>query len=104
MKEKIYDVFWEGPFEWNDKNTVKVASVKEFESWEKWKIYERDIYPRFRNRNILKAIEALLIYAHQPAYNTVNKERIIKAKGIRVFNTGKCGLLLPEVSYYYHGE
>jgi hypothetical protein len=46
-------------------------------------------------------VEALLIAAHQPAYNSQNKAKVEKAAGMRVFNTGRSGSLLPEVSYRY---
>jgi hypothetical protein len=50
-------------------------------------------------------VEALLIYAYQPAYNTKSKHNPSnQAKGLRIFNTGNVGYLLPEVSYRYFAD
>jgi hypothetical protein len=50
----------------------------------------------------LLGIEALLIYAYQPAYNSQCLEKVSTyAAGMRIFNTGKVGYLLPEVSWLY---
>jgi hypothetical protein len=155
FKEKIYDVYWEGSFRWeerknltnldhvlyslhgthslygqnvllyigktsvNPKNrfwghgswikeeydemTIKVASIGKFTNWKDWKNYGSDTYPsKLIDVDVIDAIETLLIFAHQPAYNTANKGKAKKAEGIRIFNTGKLGQLFPEVSYYYH--
>jgi len=153
MKERIFDVYWEGPYKWEeykkspldshvlyalygthpaygqdvllyigkternvgvrlsehaywiedecDQTNVRVASLGEIESWEGWD--EEDRYKRAKDPDI-EAVEALLIYAHQPAYNTKNKEGLKISRGIRVFNTGKFGSLLPEVSHRYYSE
>ena len=85
-----------------DAMTIKVASVDIFKGWKEWENYEYDRYKKFVDTIVLRKIEALLIIAHQPAYNSVNKETANNAKGIRVFNTGNIGLLFPEVSYLYH--
>ena len=157
-REEIYDVYWQGPFEWRRRNelnnpghvlyslhgthhlygqnvllyigmtentpkgrflshekwvveeydpmTIKVASVGKFINWKVWDEFEEDEpYPKFEDYNILNAIESLLIYSSQPAYNIVNKESLNNAQGIRIFNTGHAGLLFPEVSYkYFIGE
>lgn len=153
MMERIFDVFWEGPYLWGDHNqnikdshvlyalygthpvygqnallyigmtergvgirlfehsdwieyepeqiNIRVASMGEIESWEGWE--EEDRYERAKRADV-EAAEALLIYAHQPAYNTRNKESLEKARGVRVFNTGKYGSLLPEISYRYYSD
>lgn len=151
MKEIIYDIYWEGPFNWekrNDEKIVKshhvlyqiyglhhlygdkvllyigmtsdgikrldqhnkwvqdeydnvefrIGSLGEFVSWEYWDS-ESD-YPK-ADDDIVKQVEALLIFAQQTAYNTKNKEDAEIAKGLRIFNSGKSGKLLPEVSYKY---
>jgi len=151
MKETIYDVFWEGPFEWDnieehiepthvlyglqgfhhlyghdvllyigrtgaglnnrlsnhdtwvedeyDLMKVRIASIGEFIGWKQRN--EIETYPK-ADPDIVHRIEAMLIYAHQPAYNTMNKESVKRARGIRIFNTGKSGPLLPEISFWYH--
>ena len=157
MAERIYDVYWQGPYrrdEWDtltdirhalysihgthslygrdvllyigvtdgtvaqrlrqharewldyelDTATVKVASIGRCEGWEGWGD-SGEPYPAV-SQAIARAVEALLVHAHQPAYNTQGKNDLSSnARGYRIFNTGRCGLLLPELSYlYYHGE
>lgn len=153
MKEKIFDVYWEGPYKWDkyqkspedshvlyalygahptygrdvllyigrternvgvrlsehaywiedecDEINIRVASLGEIESWKDWEEGER--YKRAEDADV-EAVETLLIYAHQPAYNTRSKETLEKARGIRVFNTGKFGSLLPEISHRYYSN
>ncbi|MBI1927973.1 hypothetical protein HYR99_27490 [Candidatus Poribacteria bacterium] len=91
-----------------DSVTVKVASIgihkgiKEW--WREWEnMSDSYIYQR-PERDIILAVEALLIYAHQPAYNTQGKGSLPTDQWLRVFNTGKCGRLLPELSYAYFAE
>lgn len=91
-----------------DSVTVKVASIgihKGIKEW--WREWENmsDSYSYQRPEpDILRSVEALLIYAHQPAYNTQGKGSLPTGKWLRVFNTGKCGRLLPELSYAYFAE
>lgn len=153
MNEVIYDAYWEGTFNWDDrKNRVKryhviyalygshhlygreallyigktnkdlgnrlknhmwwindeyedikfkVASIGKFTNWKDWN--ENDYYEKARS-HIVNGVEALLIYAHQPAYNTKSKKSLNSSKGFRLINTGKIGNLLPEISYFYFGD
>jgi hypothetical protein len=81
-----------------DKMTVRYGSIREFGGWKNKK-------PYLVEASFVKKVEALLIYANQPAYNSRNKTDAEIAKGIRIFNSGKLGHLLPEVSYkYFLGE
>jgi hypothetical protein len=151
-QETLYNVFWEGPFSWNERTraakkhhclyqiygqhavygsnvllyigmaenvsqrleqheewiadecdevTIRVGSLGLFTGWSEWE----KAYPKV-DRAIVDRIEALLIYAHQPAFNSANKATAKeKSRGLRIFNSGKCGQLLPEVSYkYYFGD
>ena len=82
-----------------DTVTVHLASLGRFHNWNDWVEGER--YPKARDSTV-KAVEALLIYAHQPAYNSQNTTSLSLAKGFRVLNTGRLGHLLPEVSYLYY--
>ena len=82
-----------------DEMTVRLASVGEFKGWDDWKDGER--YKK-ADSDVISAIESLLIFSHQPAYNKKNKESMNCARGFRLFNTGKIGRLLPELSYLYH--
>jgi hypothetical protein len=152
MTEKIFDVFWEGPFNWeeyeekienghviyavygfhpvygheallyigktrNIRNriathagwvegeyeevSIRLASMGRIRSWNKWDDFDR--YPKAHDRDVSGA-ETLLINAHQPAYNQTSKDSMRSARGIRIFNTGRSGSLLPEVSYRYHNS
>ena len=74
----------------------RVAYVKKFNTWE-----ELDKEKYLINSEVVKKIEALLIRAHQPAYNNMNKSSASNSKGVRIFNTGRCGQLFPEVSFEY---
>lgn len=51
--------------------------------------------------SIVSKVESLLIYSHQPAYNSMNKKTAREATNIRVFNTGEYGALKPEISSLY---
>jgi len=84
-----------------DRINIRVASMGEIESWKDWEEGER--YERATNSDV-ERVETLLIYAHQPAYNTRNKESLEIARNIRIFNTGHFGSLLPELSYRYYSE
>jgi hypothetical protein len=86
-----------------DRMTVRYGSIRKFGGWKNWE-NRNTPYPA-PEHSIVEAIEALLIYANQPAYNSRNKTDAERAKGIRIFNSGKLGHLLPEVSYnYFLGE
>ena len=156
-EEKIYDVYWQGPFSWSDRGrveqlsdpgnviyslhgthhlygrdallyigktettvaerldqhedwildeydavSIKVASTGEFSNWDEYESWSATkAHPRPGSR-IIDGVEALLIYAHQPAYNNRGKGGLATAKGIRIYNTGKSGHVLPEVSFGYH--
>jgi hypothetical protein len=82
-----------------DPVSVYIAAIGEFESWDKARKTEAYPPPRLE---IIDAIEALLIYAHQPVYNYRSKQTAQRAKQLRLFNTGRYGTLLPEVSGIYH--
>ena len=84
-----------------DTVTIRVASMGEIFSWADWD--DPSTYEPAKTEDVAK-IEALLIFSHHPLYNQTNKESMAKAKGIRIFNTGKIGNLLPEVSYRYYNE
>lgn len=81
---------------------IYVASVGKFESWKKAGYYE--IYEAL-DSDTIKKVESILIFAHQPVYNTRSKKNAEDAKNIRVFNTGRLGSLMPEISgLYYFGD
>ena len=78
---------------------VRFASMGKFISWNDWKDGKR--YPPADPQDVAD-VEELLIHAHQPAYNTLGKGTL-KITELRIFNTGKLGHLLPEVSSLYYG-
>jgi len=95
--------------------TVRFASIGEFpdiESWWKdWMKNNRDKKDRTPYRrpksNTIQALEKILIYAHQPACNSKNIEEFTIDNRLdirRIFNTGRLGPLLPEISEAYFTE
>ena len=98
IKDRLAEHEWWIQDEYDDM-TLRVASVGPFLGWKKW---PREKGYRKAPPALVKRVEALLVHAHQPAYNTMNKETVDSAKGLRLFNAGKLSLLLPEVSYLYH--
>ncbi len=83
-----------------DKMTFRLGSLGEFTSWEEW---NKPGDYRKKERDIVQQVEALLIYAHQPAYDSSNKSSAKDiSEGIRIFNSGHFGQLLPELSYRYY--
>jgi hypothetical protein len=77
----------------------RLASIGRFWDRDDWD--DGDRYPK-ATPSIVNAVESLLIYAHQPAYNSQNVATLERAKGVRVLNTGRMGHLLPEISYLYY--
>ncbi|RJX75236.1 hypothetical protein DZ860_00685 [Vibrio sinensis] len=85
---------------------IYIASCGNFANWEAWRKDGRKRYDRNESKNItLSAIESLLIYAHQPSYNSAGlKSTSFAAKPFRLFNSGKRALLLPEVSTQFYSD
>ena len=161
IKERIFDVFWEGPFDddnldddancviymicgthglygrnvplyigktgtgsGKDQRTVKkriaehkaswinsepdpvkiyTASISEFKSWD-FNSKKKEYSPP-DDVSIIDAVEALLIYSHQPVYNQRSKLSPNDASAtLRLFNTGRRSSLYPEVSGKYYVE
>jgi len=92
--------------------TLKFASIRVFEgndSIENWRRNDDERKPdvtcsKKAAPDIVREVEALLIYAHQPAFNTSGKVSLNVRRGLRIFNTGKLGLLHPELSWAYFDE
>lgn len=75
---------------------VYVACIGEFYSWSENEKIES--YPPPLS-GLIEQIESLLIYAHQPVYNTRSKQGNFQSvPPITVFNTGHRSTLYPEVS------
>lgn len=79
---------------------VRLASLSEITTWSGWKT---DVQYQQADEDVVKAVEGLLIYANQPAYNSKNKSSCT-GENIRIFNTGKMGRILPETSYIYQSD
>ena len=82
-----------------DELEVRLASVGEFETWEAWNEDERPRYPQ-ASIEVVSFVEHLLIYSHQSPYNAkcLKTCPLLSDSHARVFNTGRSGPLLPEVS------
>ncbi len=78
---------------------VRLASVVDFNGWAEFET-KFDRFPKAK-ASLVADVEALLICAHQPAYNTMCKGDLPDT-GLRILNTGKLGHLLPEVSSLYY--
>ena len=76
------------------------GSIGPFVDWES--SYGIEYFPKNPGTEIVRRVEALLIFAHQPAHNTKNRNSAEIARGIRIFNTGEYGSLFPELSGLYH--
>jgi len=56
------------------------------------------------SKDLLKRVEALLIFAHSPAYN---RQKLLPSQSLRIWNTGRFHRLLPEISSshpWYQGQ
>lgn len=78
-----------------------LASIGEFENWTDWK--KPGDYDK-ADLDLVTKIEKLLIHAHQPAYNSQSLGEPAEFYPIRIFNSGKSGVLLPECSYRYYRD
>ena len=81
---------------------VRFGSIREFRSWTQ---VDKNKSLTKVTPSILGHIEALLIYSNQPAYNVRSKSDAALAENIRIFNYGRLGQVLPEVSHkYFFGD
>lgn len=165
LMNKIYDVFWEGPFSLDeilkddlksiDSDTIKkwhclyqiygdhpcygrevllyigktehgiktrflshlsrfsnqcedvkifIGSFNEFRNWKTWKRIHHYKAASIKDER-LNAIESLLIYAHQPAYNSKDLcSTNFNSLNFRIFNTGRRKSLMPEVSTEFYRD
>ncbi len=90
--------------EWldNEPDPVQIyaaAISKPFQDWQE--LANDSEYPPPENK-VIEEIESLLIYSHQPVYNTRSKGGSqLLDHDIVVFNTGKRSTLFPEISSMY---
>lgn len=86
---------------------VYLAAIsKPFHSWGELSKIPDDVgYPPLGNK-LIEEIESLIIYSHQPVYNTRSKGGAQhNEQDIVVFNTGRRSTLLPEISsMYWYGD
>jgi|JI6StandDraft_1071083.scaffolds.fasta_scaffold155788_1 hypothetical protein len=75
---------------------IYTACMGEFVSW--MTNFEVQEYPPLSTR-IIEQVESLLIFAHQPVYNSRSKLGKNRYDShVSIFNTGRRGTLYPEVS------
>lgn len=75
---------------------IYTACIGEFASWKN--NLEVEEYPPLATR-IIEQVESLLIYVHQPVYNSKSKLGNNRFDShMSLFNTGRRGTLYPEVS------
>lgn len=101
--QRLADRLRQHDFHWlylePDPVMIYAGYVGEFVSWEHND--KQLVYPRLPDKTI-DAIESLLIFAHQPVYNSRTKKSAVQTIGnIRLFNTGRRSTLYPEVSSLY---
>jgi hypothetical protein len=85
-----------------DTATVTAACLKEFTSWTEYDDprYDDDYFEPC-SREVVAAVESLLIYAHAPVYNKAERAAPKRStEGLRIFNTGHHRSLMPELSYF----
>ncbi|CFQ51010.1 GIY-YIG nuclease family protein [Yersinia aleksiciae] len=86
-----------------DEVKVFLASFGEFTSWKEMRDGNYD--PVSKDNTELKAIESLLIYAHQPAYNIMLlSSNQFENLNFRIFNTGRRKSLMPEISTHFYRD
>lgn len=90
----------------SDECQIFVASCGYFMGWDKWHEDKRERYEPYQCDSILlSAIESLLIYAHQPSYNSANLKSTSFAKlPFRLFNSGRRAMLNPEISTQFYSD
>lgn len=89
----------------NQCDEVKVffASFGEFTSWHEMR--EENYDPVSKDNTELNAIESLLIYAHQPAYNIISLcGTQFENLNFIIFNTGRRKSLMPEISTRFYRD
>ncbi|EKS7778551.1 hypothetical protein RYR28_002932 [Edwardsiella piscicida] len=86
-----------------DEVKVFLASFGEFTSWKEMR--DRNYDPISKDNTELNAIESLLIYAHQPAYNIMSlSSNKFDNLNFRIFNTGRRKSLMPEISTQFYRD
>lgn len=87
-----------------DEVKIFLGSFNEFRNWKTWKRISH-YQPATIKDPSLDAIESLLIYSHQPAYNSRELcSTKFKDLNIRIFNTGRRKSLLPEMSTEFYRD
>lgn len=90
-----------------DKCNIYVATCALFSNWKNWGGDDRKRYEKFEEINgiTISNLESLLIYAHQPSYNSQSlKSTGFAKKAFRIFNSGTRVLLLPEISTQFYAD
>ncbi|HDR2587864.1 TPA: hypothetical protein QCI16_000268 [Enterobacter ludwigii] len=81
---------------------IFIASCSVFTTWKEWKNRKRY---ELIDSETLNAIESLLIYAHQPAYNSTGIcQPNFSKRNFRIFNTYRRKALMPEISTLFYRD
>ncbi len=74
---------------------------RQFEGWSRF-YNENNNHYFAPAKSLTRDIGELLIFSHQPIFNTSSRKSADGSEDLRVFNTGSKGLLAPEVSGLFH--
>lgn len=86
-----------------DECLIYVASCRLFENWNKWEGSGAEYDPYSNDPIPLDKIESLLIFSHQPSYNSSNISSLGEITDhFRIFNTGKRKSLDKEISTQFY--
>jgi hypothetical protein len=78
---------------------IFVAAVAPFTTWKDMESMED--YPPL-DEKVIRCLEGLLIFAHQPVFNVKCRDSLSGDFTVRLFNTGSIRDLYPEVSSTYY--
>ncbi len=90
-----------------DMCSIYIATCGVFSNWKNWGEDKRERYGKFQETKgiTISNLESLLIYAHQPSYNSQSlKSTNFADNAFRIFNSGSRVLLLPEVSTQFYAD
>jgi len=86
----------------NEPDPVQVYAAAISKPFQAWNEIENDVEYLAPENRIIEEVESLIIYSHQPVYNTRSKGGAQNLGGdLVIFNTGRRSTLLPEISSMY---
>jgi hypothetical protein len=83
---------------------IYIASCKKFEGWANRN--DQGAYKFYNDKIItIDIIESLLIYAHQPSYNSQSlKTTSFAGNPFRLFNSNRRASIMPEISSQFYAD